>query len=137
MATGATIGFGTLFEVSDDGGTTYDPLAEITEITPPAESVDIVDVTHMGSPEATREFIDGLIDAGECTVTLNFIPGSTSDDTIAAMREPQDVRIVFPNGYTWAFTALKSGYEVEAPMDGKMAATLTMKVSGPKTRTAS
>ena len=39
-------------------------------------------------------------------------------------------RISFPNGVTWSFNAELTGYEPTVPVDDKMTATTTFKVSG-------
>ncbi|ORE90194.1 Major tail protein V [Stappia sp. 22II-S9-Z10] len=130
MATNASIGYNTLFGISDDEGSTYDTLAEVTSVTPPGESIDIIDATHMLSPDQTREFIEGLKDPGETSIEMNFIPGAANGDTlIRGLSGPQMCQITFPNGYKWQFSAIKTGYEAEAPVDDKMTATLTMKVT--------
>ena len=130
MATSAAIGYNTLFGISDDSGTTYDTVAEVTNITPPGETLDIIDATHMLSPNKTREFIEGLKDPGETSFEMNFVAGATAGDSlIRSLSGPQMCRITFPNGYTWTFVAIKTGYEVEAPIDDKMTATVTMKVT--------
>jgi photosystem II stability/assembly factor-like uncharacterized protein len=48
----ALIGYGSLLEISTDGGSTWDDIAEVFSITPPSSSVDIIDVTHMQSAGA-------------------------------------------------------------------------------------
>lgn len=127
------LGHGSKFYVSVD--TTAEPstlLAKLTGITPPSDSVDQVDVTNMDSPDRTREFIAGFSDKGETTVTGNFIPGSDTDDFIQAWRssgEVRPVRIEWPNGVIWDFTAFVLTYEIDAPFDDKMTFTLSMKVA--------
>ena len=34
-----------------------------------------VDATHMASTDKWREFVGGLRDAGEVSITINFVPG--------------------------------------------------------------
>lgn len=125
----ASIGYGSRFQISSDGGINYTDMAEVVDITPPNETADVIDVTHMQSPDKTREFIEGLKDPGEVSFTINFVPGSGTDVTLRTMVGRQDCRITFPNGYTWTFRAFKTGYEPEAPNEDKMAATVTMKVT--------
>lgn len=130
--TAAIIGKGTVFAVADPvTPTTFVPLAELTSLTPPSSSVDIIDVTNMDSADRTREFIAGMIDPGECSMGMNFIPGSTTDAFIQAWRAAGTVRgckITWPNGVIWQFEAFVSSYDVDAPFDDKLSATLALKV---------
>ena len=60
------------------------------------------------------------------------------DDLIADFgdAEPRDYKVVWPGTLgTWAFKALLTGFEPEAPHDDKLAASLTFKVSGKPTIT--
>lgn len=133
MTTNAAIGYGSAFAVeSAAGSASYTPLAEVTDITPPSESVDVIDVTHMASPDSTREFIQGLMDPGEVSLEMNFDPGGSTDDFIRAWRSSRETRsckITFPNSAVWTFSAFVTGYEPQIPLDGKMTATLTCKVT--------
>ena len=131
--TAAMIGHGSRFEVSTDDGATWDEIAEVYDLTPPSDQIDVVDATHMQSPNATREFILGLNDPGECTMEMNFVPGSTADmalQAIKAARERIRARITFPNLQRWTFSGILTGYEPNAPTDDRMTATLTFKVTG-------
>lgn len=133
-ATEAIIGYGSTFALGDGADPeVFTPLAEVFDITPPSDAVDVIDATHMASPNATREFIIGLNDPGECSFEMNFIPGSTADVAIQAVRaarERVNCRITFPNDVTWDFAGILTGYEPAAPTDDKMTATVTFKVTG-------
>lgn len=131
--TEAMIGYGSKFELHDGGSPgTYDEIAEVFNITPPSDSIDVIDATHMQSPDATREFILGLRDPGECSFEINFVPGGDGDTAIQAWRDARErrsCRITFPNNVTWTFSGLLTGYEPAAPTDDKMTATVTIKVT--------
>ena len=132
--TEAMIGYGSEFQLGD-GATpteTFTALAEVYSITPPSDSVDVVEATHYKSPNRTKEFIDGMIDPGECSLEMNFIPGSPADDAIQAWKLAggrKSCRIVFPNGVNWTFSGILTGYEPAMPLDDKMTATVTLKVT--------
>lgn len=135
MATNARIGHGTLFAVGDGNSPeVFTTIAEVTSITPPPVSKDIIDATHMESPDAYREFIVGLKDGGEAKIEMNFIPGGPGQDVIAdlqAATTPSHFTITWVNGEVWAFSAYCTGFEPTAPVDDKMTATATFKVTGP------
>lgn len=131
--TEALIGYGSLIEISQDDGATWQDGGEVNDITPPTNSVDLVEATHMQSPNGDKEFILGLNDPGECSFTLNFVPGSSSDQmyqSVKAARERVKVRITYPNEVTWTFSGLLTAYQPAIPTADKMTATVTFKVTG-------
>lgn len=132
MTTSALLGHGTTFEISTNGGTSYTALAEVLDITPPAKSPDMVEATHMGSG-GVREYIAGLVDPGEASFDMNFIPGSASDTLIQGIVATGDkvkCRITFPNEVTWVFDGICTGYEPKDPVADRMTASVKFKVSG-------
>ncbi|WP_421505504.1 MULTISPECIES: phage tail tube protein [Brucella] len=132
--TQASIGYGSFFDISRDNEASWITVGEIIDITPPNDTVDEIDATHMQSPNRTREFVPGLIDPGEASFEQNFIPGSPSDLLISEIKtagERVRCRITFPNGVTWKFSGWISGYEPAVPTDDKMTATVTWRVTGP------
>jgi predicted secreted protein len=137
-ASNGLLGYGSVFEiVSDTSPDVFVALAEVKSITPPSIDVDQVEVTHMQSPNRYREFISGLLDGGEASFEMNFVPGSTSDDRLfellnlgTGVSRRRACRISYPNGVTWAFDAEVTGYEPDVPFDDVMTATVTLKVSG-------
>jgi len=132
------LGYGSVFEVqTENSPDSFVAMAEVISIKPPSFKLDQIDVTHMQSPARNREFISGLNDPGECSFDMNFIPGAQSDDRIfELMNLPTGAsraricRCSFPNGTTWTFNAEVVGYEPTVPVDDKMTATVTFKVSG-------
>jgi len=134
----AMLGYGSVFQIATESSPdVYASLAEVISITPPSFTFDQIDVTHMESPNRLREFISGLGDAGECSFDMNFVPGSTSDDRLfelmnlpVGVLRRRNCRISFPNGVSWSFSAELTGYEPTVPVDDKMTATTTFKVSG-------
>ena len=137
-ASEAMLGYGSVFQVqTENSPDSYVDFGEVTNITPPSADVDQVDVTHMQSPNRYREFIDGLIDAGECSFDINFVPGNATDDRIFELlglptgtSHARNCRISYPNGVTWSFSGTLVGYEPDVPTDDKMTATVTFKVTG-------
>lgn len=128
------IGKGTTFGMETTAGSgAYPLLAEVFEITPPTETVDAIDYTHMSSPNFTREFGPGLINPGEVTLALNFIPGNSADLILrGAMREVRGCRVTFPNGAPWTFEGFVTSIGPEVPMADKMVNRVTFQVTGSK-----
>lgn len=134
MTTTANIGYGSIFRVENAAGSgVYTQLAMVTDITPPSDTSDIIDVTSMDSPLSEKEFIQGLSDPGDCALTMNWEPSSATDALIRAWRvarETRSAQIVFPNGAIWTFGCFVKSYVPKVPTLTKMEATLTCKVSG-------
>lgn len=138
----ATIGYGLTLEVGTTTSTTptYFELAEVTSCQPPQGTVDDVDVTHMKSPQRRREFIAGLTDSGQAAATMNYVPASATDVFLEAWRasgETRKLRLTYADGTIVEFFGYISTYSPDnVPIDGKMGATLNMKVTGAITLSA-
>lgn len=138
----ARIGYNLTLEVGNAPGTspTYTELAEVTGFTPPAGAVDEVEVTHLKSASRRRQFIAGLIDSGTVTATFNHVPASATDVFLNAWRagaELRQVRATYPDGTTVIFTGFVSDYSIDnIVVDGKMAASLSIKATGAVTVSA-
>lgn len=136
MTTNAKIGHGVLLKIEDDNSPqTMVTVAEITAINGFEITRDWIDATHTESVEKWREFIAGLKDAGEFSADLNFIPGSASTTLLLAQFDKDTVsacEIYIPTtpAYKWSVNAGLSGFSFEAPIDDKMATTVTFKISG-------
>lgn len=147
MTTLAAIGHGNLLQIFDTGASpdAWVTVAEVTNITPPNLSRDAQEATHTESTEGWREFIPGLKDAGEVSAELNFVPDSDTTALLMAQFDSATLttaRILFADGdvdaspltcSVWTFSAVLTGFPPEAPVDGKMTATATFKISGKPT----
>lgn len=130
-ATEAALGYGAKFGIKGSGST-YVYVAEVTNITPPGMTRDTVDVTHLESPDKFKEYIAGLADTGEASITINYKPAVSDALMTAFLAEKDDFRILFPGGtVALDFAGIVTGYEpgdLVAPEE--MTATFTVKASG-------
>lgn len=143
MATEAQIGLGTEFWLDNAAGTpVLTKLGEILSVTPPNPQTEEVEATHMGSPNRRREYISGLIEDGEGTFEMNYVPGSTTDELIRDALDDGNTRnykIVLPDGAgTWEIEGecIVKGYERNIPIDDRMTASLTVRFTGASTEAA-
>ena len=139
MATDAAIGYGASFKRGDGASPeVFTALGEVTAINGFELSKDTVDATHMGSPDRYREFISGLRDGGEVSVELNFVPDGTAI-TNAFTDFDADVarnyQIVWADTSDFEFSGICTGISTAVPVDDKMSATFTYKVTGKPTFT--
>ena len=144
MTTEAMIGHGTKFEIFDPASSppAWVEVAEILNVTAPTLSRDTVDATHSASEEQWREFIPGLRDGGEVTFEMNFIPKGVGMAVILSSfnrKTVEQARITFPDGdqnaspptaTRWNFGGFITNFAPAAPVDGKMSASVSFKVSG-------
>ena len=134
----ALLGYGSVVQVSTgDLPDVLQNIDEVTNITPPSNTLDQIDVSHMQSPNRRREYIAGMTDGGEFSCEMNFVPGGATDDFLfAILNTPvgqsrlRHIRLSFPNGVTWFFDGQLTTYEMSMPFDDKMTATATFKVTG-------
>lgn len=134
----ALIGWSTQFWLDNASGVLTE-LAEILAVTPPNPQVEDVEVTHLKSPNRRREYVAGLIEDGEGTFEMNYIPGSPTDVLIrAAIADgvARSYKIALPDGdgdaNLWEITGecIVKGYERNIPIDDRMTATLTIRFTG-------
>jgi hypothetical protein len=91
----ARIGWGgKVLLATDNTEATLTELGEVVSCTFPSDQADEVDVTHLQSPGRRKEFISGLVDGGEVTVTMNYDPGSATDLLLTDAAETGDTRKV-------------------------------------------
>lgn len=111
-------------------------VAELTEIGGVDMSADTIDVTTLSSSDGFREFIQGLKDGGDVSISGFFYPGDTNGQ--AAMLTAFEngtldgYTITFPAtmGATWTFDAIVTSYTTGAAMEDGVTFEATIKISG-------
>jgi predicted secreted protein len=134
----AEIGYGITLYVSDAApDTTADNVvAGVMTVTPPSPTRDIIDVSSSDSPGMAREFIAGMIDYGEVTAEILWVPGTAADvllRTISLERSPRTYKITWSQldpDVSITFLAFLTAFERTSPLDDKMTASITLKVTG-------
>lgn len=140
MSSNAVSGVGTTFKRSDmTSSPTFTAIAEINSIDGPNKSRDTIDVTSLDSTGGYREFIASFRDAGEVTLEMNFTRDGYVDmnddfesDTLV------DYKITLPDsGNTELdFSGLVTSLGLGIPLDDKITAPVTIKISGQVTLTS-
>lgn len=136
--TDALIGYLSKYRIWD---ATAEPAAffeigEVVEITPGEATADRVEATHMQSPARRREYITGMIDSGEASFQINWVPGNGTDVFLRDMftsGATVEHQIEFPNGATVTYEGSIIGFSKAVPIDDRMTATITVSVSGEET----
>jgi predicted secreted protein len=103
---------------------------------------DTIDVTNMASTAKYREFIAGLIDAGEVTFTTNAPIDFASDTTnyysdlkaeIEETSSTSEWVLTFPNSANITFDAWTTNFSINDPVGDKITTEVTLKISGQPT----
>jgi len=113
-------------------------VGEVNSIDGPGLGLETIEATHMQSPEGYREFITSFKDAGEMTVAMNFVPSDSQQDPETGIlfdfnnRTKRNWQLVFPDdeATTIDFAAYVSKFAVSAPVDNKLGASMSLRVSG-------
>lgn len=141
----ASIGWGGGFELStDETEGNLVALVQVVSFGLPQVDVDQVEITHLKSDDRFKEFTDGLADGGTAAITLNFRPGSDTDEMIdvwEGARGRRLVRFTVPlqgtPAKTYSCLATFAGYDRGTVSAGdKMEAVLSVKLSGAVTKAA-
>jgi hypothetical protein len=137
QAHGITIGVSTT-------SSNFDTLGELTDISPPSVSKDVIETTNHGS-SGVKSYIGGLVDFGEVSITVNYNPDDTEHTLMRNLaKAPNSTQVDSTNNdvyyfqitYTDAtpttetFQGIVTSFEQEAPIDGQLSATFTVKITG-------
>lgn len=140
--TNAISAFGTLLKIGDGGGTeTFTTIAEVRDITPPKLALGTEEATSHSSTGGWKERVATLLDAGEVTFELNFIPTDSTQGYSTGLihdmvnKTKRNFQLVFPDTgtTTWAFAAFVTGFEPSAPVEGILSASVTLTITGQPT----
>jgi len=138
--TEAELGYGLSLQIGDDAEppTYTDTGLEIRDFTPPELTKDTVEVTNHRSPGGFKEYIPALLDAGEISFTVNYVPRHSADPEHALgvllnqMYESGNTawRIRYIDGTFEEFLGSVTGFSRSIPVADAMTADITMRVSG-------
>lgn len=130
--------YGTLVKSGDGAGPeVFTTIAELTSISGPGLTAEAYEATRHDGP-GWDEYVVGLLRGGEVAVELNFVPSNATQSYATGMlsdyvnRTLRNYQMVFPDSgsTTWAFSAFITAFSVEAPVDNKLSASATLKISG-------
>jgi len=129
----AFTGIGTVFYRQNPSTSAWEVIANINSISGPSSSRETVDVTTLDSTGGYREFIGSLRDPGDISLSMNFLVA-----TYTTMKEDfesstlRNYRIVLSDtdSTTLEFEGLVTDLPLEVPLDDKVSADITIKISG-------
>jgi predicted secreted protein len=135
--------FGTQFKRDSTGAGVYVTIANVSDLSGPSRTRDAIEVTAHDSPNQYREFVKGLKDGGEVTLTLNYDPAENTHSDLDADFEEDALRayqiVVLPgeaDEHTWSINGLITNLSDAFPIDDRMEREVTLKISGKPTLAA-
>ena len=129
-------GYGTVLERE---GT---PIVQVTNISGPGLSLDVEDVTTHDSIGAWEEVVATILRSGEVSMDIVYDPAAATHKNAAGglladlvARTAVTYTLIFSDAATteWEFEAFVVGFEPDAPHDGALTASVTMKLTGQPT----
>lgn len=134
MPSNAFSGVGTTFKRSNMSSSSTDvfsAIAEINSITGPNKTRETIDVTSLDSTGGYREFIASFRDAGTVELEMNFTyDGYEAMNADFEIETLTDYQINLPDGTTLDFAGFVVDLGMAVPLDNKVTATVTIKISG-------
>jgi predicted secreted protein len=136
MSTSAVSSQGALIAISDVGCPfSFQNITEVSSINGPTGSAPIIDVTDLSSTGKEKQ--PGLMDEGQVTLEINYIPTNAVHELLRAVRASRELhlfRITFVGGTTFTFSAYVVGFSVTNAVDQVMKASVTLEITGAVTK---
>lgn len=115
----------------------FTTVAELGDITPPSMGRNNIETTTQNND--IDAYIQGVLRRGELTFPVNFLPSTTGvggTDHLTGLykslidKAKDGWRITFPDGTVWILSGGISNIQPEAPVDGALRATITVRPTG-------
>lgn len=109
-------------------------VAEVRNIGSFGAKRSTVEVTHMDSPDKSKEFISTLKEGAEFSAMCNMLMDATQSGLIDDVDsgDARNFQLVLPNSLgTFDFAALVLGWEISPDPNNPLEVTFNFKVSGP------
>lgn len=123
----------------------FTTIAEVLSINGPSMEMETIDVTTHSTGEPWRQFVGGLLNAGEVSFDINFVPTDSTHNATDGLlndmteRVQRNFQILFPDAdleddrTTWEFTALVTSFQCTEAIDDVIKASVTLKLTGKPT----
>jgi len=115
-------------------------IAQISNISGPGLSVDMIDVTTHDSTNAWEYFVAGILRTVELTLDIVYDPAGATHAAAAGgliyrleNRQYSWFDLTFFTTYNWTFSGYITGFTPGAPVEGALTAAVTLKITGQPT----
>lgn len=125
---------GVVIARGDGGGPeVFNAIGEVVSFQGPGGSASVIDVTHLGS--AAKEKRMGLMDEGQFTFEMNLDTADTQHDGLRADRAARTLRnfqvtLTDSPATVISFSAYVLSFSIQGAVDDKIAASVTLEISG-------
>ena len=127
----AISGVGTIIQKWVIGSSAWSTIAEVTNISGPGMTRDLIEVTSLDSTDGYREFIAGFRDGGNVVLSMNYTRAGL-DEFLADFESDviQNYEIILPDGTSLEFEGFVQEFPLTIPTDSQITMETTIKVSG-------
>lgn len=129
----AISGVGTVIQ-KWNGASAWEAIAEVTNISGPGMTRDLIEVTNLNSVGGWREFISGFRDGGNVVLSMNYTRAGL--DSFLADFESDEVgnyEIILPDNTSLEFEGFVQEFPLTIPTDSQITMEVTIKVTGQPT----
>lgn len=136
----AISGPGFLLQLSTTTGDagSFTTIGEVKDITGPAQTLDVLDVTNQDSPGGFEEIIPSIRRAGEVDFDVNFNPENATHDDASGLvylmrnkiKRGYRLQLQDLGNHYWAFDAYVVGFQTKTPVAGVLTGTTKLRVTG-------
>lgn len=137
MSVNQKSGHGTMVAVQLTPGGAWTDIAEMGDVTPPGLERNEFDATTQN--EDLDSYVLGVLRRGVFSIPLNFIPDNNTHDHITGLQKLiinntiTGFRVRFPQvtpAVDWIMSGAVKGFMPKAPVDGKLSADVSVRLSG-------
>lgn len=109
-------------------------IAEVTNISGPGFTRDLIEVTSLDSTGGWREFIPGFRDGNNVVLSMNYTRASL-DEFLADFEsdEVQNYEIILPDDTSIEFEGFVQEFPLTIPTDAQITMEVTIKITGAPT----
>ena len=129
-----SIGIGTEVAIGRGATPVWTTLVGVKDVTLPESTADKIDVTHMGSPDFSKQYIRGLKDNGDVTFEVIWEPDSVTDVLLSELEESNgeivQVRFTIVGATApFIYRGFLSAYKRTAPVEDTLMSEVTFSIS--------
>jgi len=111
-------------------------IGQILSISGPNQTRDAIDISNMGSTSKWKEYIPGMLDAGECTLDVVYDGTSVASSLSSLLTATANtITITFPDSGTWAASGFITSLGHSIPYEDKVTQSVGIKFTGASTAT--